>query len=157
MKMNKSQLKEIIKECLVEILTEGLGADVTATRQSSMQTFEARQSRQQFMGLGHKKSPESKISSRLDERPSRVDWDNVVKSSSGGDPILESILADTAKTTLVQQTSAGDSITSMNSVRPAGLSQQEQFSGDPEHVFGQEASSKWAELAFASPINKKFT
>ena len=73
------------------------------------------------------------------------------------DPVLSSILADTAKTTLQEQRGA-------ESTGPGGVSITTSMAGDgaarvaaqstPEDLFG-ESANKWADLAFSSPLNKQ--
>jgi hypothetical protein len=71
---------------------------------------------------------------------------------------MESILSDTAQTTLKAQLAHGD-VGSLSSgggaSAPRGPVQEEQFAGTPEQVFGEEATSRWANLAFMDVPAKK--
>ena len=140
MKMNREELKSLIKECIVEVLTEGLGS-APAQRQSVQ--MEGRRGGTAKVPV-QQRSSKQRFDPRLD---TPVALKDIIKKEAGGNPLMESIFSDTARTTLQEQLSAERS--------PGGgggagsrISQQEQFHGDPEEVFGEEAASKWASLAF---------
>jgi hypothetical protein len=84
MKINKSQLKGIVKECLVEILSEGIGKAVTTNSRSS----------------------ERKKSTHLDKIRFEEKRKKAVKqkvSSLTSDPVMAALFEDTANTTLLEQ------------------------------------------------------
>lgn len=155
MKMSRDQLKALVKECLVELLSEGLGT--SSLQQERRQV--PRSSGRSIAGMTESRSRRSQFDPRLDTPVSsgRIPSDalkDAIKRESGGNPIMESIFADTAKTTLVQQLAAGDSSGGAQG-STGGLSQKEQFKGDPEQVFGEDVASRWANLAFMDkPTNK---
>jgi hypothetical protein len=121
-KITKSQLKKIVKECLVEILNEGLsGALVSSEVETTV--------------------PKN-VSERAQKRPSDA-LATAIKAEARGNPVMAQIFADTAK----------NSLPKMLSERSDSISDQEQFYGTPEEAFGEDVSSKWANLAF-SPISK---
>lgn len=121
-KITKSQLKKIVKECLVEILNEGLsGALVSSEIETTVP----------------KNIPE-----RAQKKPSSS-LISAIRAESRGDPVMAQIFADTAK----------NSLPKMLSERSDSISSQEQFYGTPEEAFGEDVSSKWANLAF-SPVTK---
>lgn len=121
-KVTKSQLKKIVKECLIEILNEGIsGALVSSDIETTVP----------------KNIPE-----RIQKRPSGS-LISAIKAESRGDPVMAQIFADTAK----------NSLPKMLSERSDSISSQEQFYGTPEEAFGEDVSSKWADLAF-SPVSK---
>ena len=122
--VSRSALKNIVKECLIEILQDGIGA---LPKRASQQQLETR-----------KIVPQQ----RQKQSPALL---NAIKEVSAGNDIMAEIFADTAKTTLPNMLSEGsDGKPSINNV--------EQFNGAPEEVFG-EAASTWADLAFATPKN----
>ena len=121
-KVTKSQLKKIVKECLLEILSEGLGAQVFDAESATT------------VPKNSQKTPSSALVS-------------AIKAESRGNPLMAEIFADTAAKTLPRMLSERSD--------GGGSQLQEQFSGNPEDVFGEETSSKWANLAFSSPRNKK--
>ena len=155
MKMSRDQLKSLVKECLLEILNEGLGNVSQAPSQ-----FQPPPQRQ-LNGVSESRSRQRPFDSRLDTplnggRAPTSALKNAIKESAGGNPLMESIFADTARTTLASQISHGDVGTpppgSSHSGR-GGPVQQEQFSGDPEQIF--EGASRWASLAFMDGPGKK--
>jgi ribosomal protein S20 len=103
-KMRKSQLKEIVKECLVEILSEGLASNSQAAARLTSRTS----SKKVNEGLTHSKKSATRRKTALDsisygESP-RLDSaiENSV-STLTSDPIMQSIFNDTARTTLQEQ------------------------------------------------------
>ena len=143
-KLTKNALKSIVKECLLEILVEGLaGQDVPEP------LMEARRPRKPTS-----KRPQEKRSRRpaLDN----INFGNKVQVAVGGltdDPVLSSILADTATTTLQEQY---EQAPSSNNAQPSHLHQvsvhgdqaaKATAQADPMDMFGG-ASANWASLAF---------
>lgn len=139
MKYSKNELKGLIKECLIELLAEGLGGQLVESvsrRQSSIDRLQPR--RQQMSPLPRQQSS---------QRPSVTQaLQEAIKTESKGNSVMADILADTAVTTLQQQIqaegrgpgAAGDAVTMAIAEVP------------PEELFGEETTSKWAELAFSS-------
>ena len=144
-KLLRSELKEIVKECLVEILAEGIGrTQKKQHRQNTVKkplrnkkSLERRRTYLESMDYGdipvikeeQEKAPPRKINTDITQ-----------------DPVINSILADTAKTTLQEQISAdrkgAPNVSNMD--RASMIASQNK----PEDLFGKEASSKWAQLAF---------
>lgn len=139
MKSSKKELKDLIKECLIEILAEGLGQSLveSTVRQAPARTIVPKRS---FAHLEQRVLPKSQITGALNE---------AIRTESRGNKVLAEILTDTARTTLPTMLAGGDSSSG------GRMTQQEQFNGSPEEVFGDEASSKWAELAFAAPSRNR--
>ena len=136
MKMTKDDLKAMIKECIVEVLNEGLGASMP-----SVQT-ESRRSQTTKAPQRNQNQQQRRFDPRLD---TPVGLKEAIKKEAAGNPLMESIFSDTARTTLKEQASYGDSEGGQG--RP-GISQQEQFRGSPEEVFGDDVAANWASLAF---------
>jgi len=90
-KMTKSQLKSIVKECLVELLAEGLdsGSDASPLKKASSSKRRERVRLEEDRLRQHRQ----KFEVRVDDAVMNVT----------ADPIMQSILADTAKTTLQEQ------------------------------------------------------
>jgi hypothetical protein len=162
-KMTKSALKRLVKECLVEILAEGL-ADSPGSLVESVQS--ARSAKSSSMGLG-KRSPLDEVarprSASLDRKVANRNFDQNVSQAVNhltDDPVMRSILSDTARTTLqsvgnqdprLGQNSAPASMTGPNpSAGPT-------MPGDPAQIFeaiSPGSSDKWAQLAFAPTKNR---
>lgn len=143
-KLLRSELKSIVKECLVEILSEGIGSS-----NNNVATF--KESKQYSKNHSTQKLPK-KTKSYLDNinfktsenKPQTV----VRKTNLTDDPVLNELLADTAQTTMKEQIAA-DSKRRMTEVsRPADAAAMHVSNHEPEDLFGGEAAGKWAKLAF---------
>lgn len=149
MKMSRDQLKLLVKECLIELLNEGLGA-VTMSSQPK--------ARQPIIGISEQRRRQKKdYDPRLDTpvnhgRSPTTALKDAIRREAGGNPIMESIFEDTASTTLPAMLAAGDS--GGGTAAPRSLAQQELFNGSPEQVFGEETASRWADLAFLDTPGK---
>lgn len=150
-KISRSQLKQLVKECLVEILQEGLSSPLAPSTPAY-----AQQERLPLRAevTNRKPAAQQKRISPLDMPATNhglsQDIREAIKREVAGSPnksVMSEIFADTANRTLpgLMSDGGGD---------PHRLTLQEQFHGTPEEIFGEEASSKWAELAFASPVKK---
>ena len=171
---SKAALKNIVKECLIEILAEGLVGNNKATisesrelRGAMQESYERSSNRnisehtlQQPTQVSRARQTSQRRPSYLDSIKMGVDSasekqatavQNKVKSITN-DPVMSDILADTAMTTLMEQ---------KEGARPQGPSVQS--GGDqaakivdqssPDELFGGQAS-KWADLAFAPSIRR---
>lgn len=139
-KINRSQLKSLIKECLIEILSEGVHThEVNESRKRHVQPV-ARQAAQS------QRKYDPRLDTPIGQGRQRV-VNEVTKAATqlaGGDPMLESIFKDTAATTYVDQMNNGDSATGAR--RPENTL-KEHFQGTPEEAFG-DAAARWERLAF---------
>lgn len=170
-KKSKVMLKTLVKECLIEILAEGLinnnqeatvrekrelrgmvqesydRAAVQRTQtvipdQQSLSTPRPSYLDSIKMGISNSQPETRHVTNSVQNKVKRIT----------NDPIMSDILADTAVTTLREQS---------ESRRPAGpiISQSGDKaakivdSASPEQLFG-ESASKWANLAFAPSIRK---
>lgn len=141
MKLTKSDLKAIVKECLVEIMNEGLAGTSTVSSPALTRNQGVVASRP--LSESVKKSP----------RPSPQLREAIMREA-GGDKIMESILADTAASTLPKFLQAGDGRVQMPAVG-GGLVEQVVAQTNPEDLFGEDVTSKWASLAFVDSPTKK--
>jgi hypothetical protein len=133
MKLRKSDLKDIVRECLVEILREGI--DVGKIYRNVPEN----KSRHVAETHTRQRQTQETISQPLRE---------AIKREAGGNKILESVMADTAATTLPRMIQgeksaiAGDAVSRfVDSVTPT-------------EIFGEETTSKWADLAFMGMPSK---
>lgn len=139
MKLTKSELKSIVKECLVEILNEGLGGSASSQPAVLSKTS----------SVG---SSDSIKRSSL-PRPAPQMREAILREA-GGNKVMESILADTAVSTLPKFLQSGDGKSHIPAVG-GGLAEQVVSQANPEDLFGDDVASKWADLAFmGSPIKK---
>ena len=155
-KLTKNELKSIVKECLIEILAEGL----TSNRQS---TISERKQLKSTINNSIKESAQNKSRfSYLDnihinqqrKSETKQHLENVQQKASNvtKDPVMSAIFADTAMTTLREQKennrSSGPSIMSSGDQAAKIVDQ-----ASPTDLFGDQAA-KWADLAFSDPIRK---
>ena len=138
MKLSKSDLKSIVKECLIEILNEGVGGNSIPKTPKTPTT--------RLPNIPQRQQTQNKIAS-----PSLRE---AIKRESGGNSVMESILADTAASTLPAFLQ-NDGKTPIPSTAAGGLVEQVVANARPEDLFGDEATSKWAALAFMDSPTKK--
>lgn len=136
MKVSKSMLKSLVKECLVEILSDGIGRGLRENL-SRRELPPAQQS------ASH--GPKKEFSPGLR---------NAIVNEAKGDPILESILEDTAASTLPMMLQ-NDGRGAAAQPRPSGFVEHLVASASPDQIFGDDVASKWADLAFADAKQKK--
>jgi hypothetical protein len=161
MALSRAELKMVVKECLIEILSEGLGnVQAAASRPIPPGRPPIQGTVREGRNNTGRRKPE--FDARLDtpltggRKPTEMLRDQI-KANAGGNPVMESILADTAMTTLPKL--VGDRKLGAASLEEGasaaasahGISQVEQINGRPEEVFGEETASRWADLAFAAP------
>jgi|SRR5579863_1411873 len=159
MPLTRSELKMLIKDILVEILSEGLGNVQAAAHRPlppGRMPIQGSVREGKVNGNGRRRA---QFDERLDTPIARNPIiKEQIRANSGGNPVMAAILADTAATTL--QKLSGDSRlgsaaleegAANASARGQGIPQVEQINGRPEEVFGEEAASRWANLAFAEP------
>lgn len=135
--MTKTELKSVIKECLLEILSEGLGPSLN----------EVSEKKRAAQALVERKEQEKRVMQRKREVGDAISYVT-------DDPVLKKVLSHTASTTLKEQ--------SQHEARPSAVSHggDEDFGpaggGDPgldiSKIFGS-ASKSWAAAAFSSKKN----
>lgn len=174
MKLSKDDLKEIVKECLVEILSEGLSSskNITESRQSRGNVQQqTRVPNSTLAGRTSAPAVQQQRSSMYDKMSFIPQKDQVQRASTQkkinplsmvkditSDPILAGVLAETASSG--QHLSMNESSTSN-----AQLSHEEQvmssgdaaarkmLMSDPTDLFG-DSVGMWSTLAFSSPGRK---
>ena len=145
-KMTKNALKEIVKECLVEILTEGLSSpgEVSALKESVTRSKKTNKRRAPV------KNP------ALDT----IKFGNAVNETVGSltdDPVMASIFQDTASTTLQEQLGADQPGHRASIMAQGDSAAKMAAASDPSDLFGG-AANNWASIAFAGmPDAKQFS
>lgn len=132
MKLTKSDLKAIVKECLIEVLSEGIG-------NSQLVESKNPQQRQRQPAVASRKfdpALDTPVATRQAPQP----------TFKTGNSIFDDILADTAKNTLPGMLQAEGA----KQPAPTGKVEMLVEASTPEQLFGDEAASKWAMLAFSS-------
>ena len=139
-KILRSELKSIVKECLVEILTEGLlGQNLNESKNNDMRLKKTKKRNNR-----NKLSYLDKIKKNKNNFPRKK-----IRTDLTDDPILNEILADTADSTLTEQSAAEgrdrhNKLVSVQGDSAAKIVDQ----ANPESLFG-ESADKWASLAFS--------
>lgn len=126
-KMTRSKLKGIVKECLVEILSEGLNTDGVSSAAQEAKLKKVKTAEQKRLAE-HRKKFEYKVKDTV--------------SAITDDPVMASIFTDTAATTLQEQQESRS--------QGGGLVSPDADSGvNLDGIFGN-ASANWEKLAFKS-------
>lgn len=133
-KMTRNALKGIVKECLVEILSEGLDTSGAIALSESKKTARRKKAI---------RAEETRLAEHRQKFETRVE-DTI--STVTDDPIMQSILADTARTTLQEQSShdspaqkSGDAMMQSSGMGGAGI--------NLDGIFNS-SSTNWENLAF---------
>jgi len=139
MAITKGQLKAIVKECLIEILAEGMGSSTSSS-----------------INEATSKSLKTKVVSKpLPRRGDNVKYGQTmaetIKRESNGNSVMAAIFADTAMNTL--PTMMNESSTQAP-LPPASSIEGAVARSTPEQLFGDDVASKWAELAFTETPKK---
>lgn len=164
MKISRSQLKSLVKECLVEILQEGLSAAPIAASQRVATNERRDRSQEPLPGNQHRyvdapgvdpATVRRRTLDLVEHRPTpspvlhqaqqakRVP--DVLAEAFGGDPIMASIFADTASTTLAAQESPSASVQGDQAAKAAAAM-------DPLDLFGDDKIDKWNRAAFSATL-----
>lgn len=148
-KNTRTALKAIVKECLIELLAEGLSGESTINESRSLKsTFNkmSKNKNQRYL---------DGIKRDIDNAPAfNEDRINETVSKITKDDVMSQILADTAKTTLVAQGS-GNAVSPSASIMASGdAAAKVSMQSDPMELFS-ESANKWADLAFSGPLSKK--
>lgn len=136
MGITRNQLKSIVKECLVEILAEGMGASASETINETKRKTPQRPTISTTSSVLRQNASKTKMqSSALRE---------AIRLEAGGNDVMAAILADTAEKTLPTMLENERIKTPM----PTGKIENLVANHEPEELFGEETTSKWADLAF---------
>lgn len=137
-KLTRSDLKAIVKECLVEILVGGIG-DLQRSSVTNLQ--------QNILAQQPSMLESNKQQLQLTPRRPPLQMRDAIKRESGGNKVMESILADTAVSTLPKMMQSEGRPHFQPSDR-RGIAEQIVATAEPDEIFGEDATSKWASLAF---------
>ena len=143
MPITKSQLKSIVKECLVEILAEGIG---------SIPLDSMSESSSKKKKLIHNAPPVRMPEKSTVNHNAIKNINEAIRREAGGDKVMVDILADTAANTLPAMLESDR--TKNNYLPPTGTVERVVASASPDQLFGEEAAAKWASLAFMDSAKK---
>ena len=138
-KVSRSMLKSIVKECLVELLTEGLNGGDMSSLNESLNIESKAKFNQEMM------SKERKRSNRV-VNPDFEQKTKQIISHATKDPVMAELLADTAQTTLQEQNGADRP--NQFTAKPTDTYSKAVSEADPMEMFGG-SSNNWAALAFS--------
>ena len=165
-KLLRSELKSIVKECLLEILSEGLSSTVDSLNENkrisnkiSKNQYTSRQRQQKTnveQSLAQRMKYLDSIKVGQDESQSNVvpneNFQRKIQAATNtltSDPLMQEIFKDTASTTLQEQIGAENRRSPAVSVANGGdAAAMAVAQSNPVDLFGGEAASKWAALAF---------
>ena len=132
--MKRSELKALIKECVVEVLHDGLGKNFNTQLAEGTSRRRKKNSQKRSHPLDNVTYGQAPDTPEI-----------VVDTGLSQDPVLESIFQDTASTTLQEQVHSerrGQPIAPAGSDRAAMIAAE----NEPDELF--EGASNWAKLAF---------
>ena len=162
-RITKNELKSIVKECLVEILAEGLiPGNISPTRKRKNLSEAISNHKNNTKTSISKLNKGKKVSHNQRSYLDSIKYQNNTNTNNNSkintlinktsarlssDPLMRDILADTAKNTLQEQISAESNKKFTNS-KPADAAARVVSENDPSDIFGG-ASKNWATLAFS--------
>ena len=147
--MTKNALKAIVKECLVEILTEGLSAP------SEISTLQESITRSKTKKKPRRRSASGPSGPQTRTALDHVRYDDAVQGAVGAltdDPMMTSIFQDTATSTLQEQMNADRPGHNASVMAQGDQAAKIMASSDPTDIFSG-ASANWASIAFAGTQN----
>tara|TARA_B100000700_G_scaffold181313_1_gene200008 strand:+ start:5470 stop:5985 length:516 start_codon:yes stop_codon:yes gene_type:complete len=155
-KISKKALKSVVKDCLVEILQEGLMVDQSVGYSSNSDKISAlnehraglRSQQQNTQHTAPRRTGLDNISYNSSEKNHPKLEESKIKAASQSltsDPVLSSIFEDTARTTLQNQYRAE---TQGPSAGQGDAASRAAAAADPTELFS-ESANKWAALAFS--------
>lgn len=165
MKMTRNDLKNLVKECLVEILSEGL----TETQQTINESRQLRASTpirgtSSSQGTRQVQNPRQSIADKISFLPKREEMRESassvnqrtasIASSITSDPVMADIFADTARNGSYMNMSESSSgrVSHEQMIESAGdAASRTMLRSDPTDIFG-ESAGMWAALAFAEKV-----
>lgn len=130
--MKRSELKSLIKECVVEVLQHGIGPSLGTELHESAQQHHPQK----------RNATSRKASKRSETKKNHVPG---ISTDISPDPIMQSIFSDTAATTLQAQVAGerrGSQMLAEGSDRAAMIVAEH----EPDELF--EGASNWESLAF---------
>jgi len=144
-KVSRDDLKALVKECLIELLRDGIG-QVSGAGVAAEAVDRRVPARQQ-----PRRGDRVVLSSSGPSKARSPAVDAAIKRESGGDSVMAEILADTANRTLPKMIAAESRGAMAQGGDAAALIVAEH---EPEQIFGTDVTDKWSQLAFAQPKQK---
>ena len=156
-RLSRNELKGIVKECLVEILQEGIDTVALTGKPTQMSESKKRQSDTSKSLRRRSVLDKIEVGVQKDKHKEELSANaELAANSMTEDPVLASILKDTALTTMQEQAGA-------DRKGPGGIYTASAASGDnaariaanndPSELFSESANN-WAALAFPDSASK---
>ena len=139
--MKRNELKTLVKECLLEILMEGVANN--SQKQNVLESKVEQRQPARRTALDHIIPPQRKDQQQQIQRKINDRNVEIAKNITNNDPVMSSIFADTASTTLREQVAADSGRSAP--VNDTGV--------DPLSLF--ENAGNWASLAFSDSQVKR--
>ena len=148
-KVSRDLLKGLVKECLVEILSEGLaGAESSSTNTGFVNESAAPRKKR-----AKRRHPSDLITVNSNQDRAKTKaaaMENRINHLAGGNDVMADIFRDTAQRTLPSMAAAEKNIASagmMERVTRGDQATRAMAANDPMEIF--EGASNWADLAFS--------
>tara|TARA_Y100000310_G_scaffold230898_1_gene233436 strand:+ start:643 stop:1101 length:459 start_codon:yes stop_codon:yes gene_type:complete len=143
-KVSRSALKAIVKECLVEILAEGLVG--SASKSSLTESVKPKKNNDRGLMLERSLAQQRKKLDSIKVNQQREDAINNNPLIQNADPIMAEIFKDTAKNTLANMIEADRDPKMSQRMAQGDASTRQMASSEPTDLF--EGADRWAALAF---------
>ena len=141
-RLSREKLKGIVKECLVEILAEGLAGGSDLVNESNKRGKPRKKTQKKSIINSRPALDHITFGKKQEKHEERV---TQTVNTLTADPVMASIFADTAMGTLQEQIDAERGGAQLGMADSASRAVA---SADPMDLFGESASN-WADLAFA--------
>ena len=132
-KLTRSALKSVVKECLLEILTEGIAGN-------NMSMLKERSTRPTRV--------KNKKATALEKTKVNQRNTNLVESVAGNNELMQDIFRDTLENTVSAQSSVSENSSLAQRTTHGDTATKEMVQSDPMDLF--EGANNWAALAFNS-------
>ena len=141
-KLSRSALKGLVKECLVEILAEGIGLDSPPVRaNTAASTASLNENKKRIAKRESRRSSADNM--RVQSRN-----DTLVESLAGTNPVMREIFNDTLKNTMAAQPNVDENSSLVQRTVHGDGATKQMLNSDPMSLF--DGSSNWESLAFPS-------
>jgi len=142
-KISRNALKGLVKECLVEILAEGLLAD-EAPASSKKNLRESVSSKKKRSGASSRSSSRRPALDQIRMGEPEPQFNTTIPEVK--DPIMASIFADTAANTFQKQVLAEQKNSNAQRIAHGDAATKAMAQNDPMDIF--DGANNWAKLAF---------
>lgn len=134
-------MKSIVRECLIEILRDGLGSSLSESKRV----------------VDRERVEKEKVFEREESKRRQDTLVEIARKTAGSDSVLADVLADTARTTYAKNSqnfftgAEADDVSVLQQQRPThGMTVIDQVvaENEPADLFGDNAVERWSSLVF---------